>query len=80
MQELSRGNLRLIEDSPDYDALILRAIKTTSIKEEVVTVRGGVEAFQYLFNEGDDAEPRADNLPRAVFLDLKLKRMILGGV
>jgi two-component system response regulator len=75
MQESSPGTLLLVEDNPDDEALMLRAIKKTNIKEEVVVVRDGAEAVQYLLKEGENGERSADNLPRAVFLDLKLPRL-----
>jgi two-component system response regulator len=75
MQESSPGTLLLVEDNPDDEALMLRAIKRTNIKEEIVVVRDGAEAVQYLLKEGADGELSPDNLPRAVFLDLKLPRL-----
>ncbi len=75
MQEPSPGKLLLVEDNPDDEALMLRAIKKSNIKEEVVVVRDGAEAVQYLLPQGPDGEQCADSLPRVVFLDLKLPRL-----
>ena len=75
MQEPSPGKLLLVEDNPDDEALMLRAIKKSNIKEEVVVVRDGAEAVQYLLEQGPDGEERAEWLPRVVFLDLKLPRL-----
>ncbi len=76
MQEPSPGKLLLVEDNPDDEALMLRAIKKSNIKEEVVVVRDGAEAVQYLLEDGPDGEQqRAEWLPRVVFLDLKLPRL-----
>lgn len=71
----SPGKLLLVEDNPDDEALMLRAIKKSNIKEEVVVARDGAEAVQYLLEHGGDGDPNRDNLPRAVFLDLKLPRL-----
>ncbi len=73
MQVLSPGRLLLVEDNPDDEALMLRAIRRTNIKEEVVVVRDGAEAVQYLVKDGVEQTP--ESLPRVVFLDLKLPRL-----
>ncbi len=75
MQEPSPGKLLLVEDNPDDEALMLRAIKKSNIKEEVVVVRDGAEAVRYLLKEGAGGEQCSENLPRVVFLDLKLPRL-----
>ncbi len=75
MQEPSPGKLLLVEDNPDDEALMLRAIKKSNIKEEVVVVRDGAEAVHYLLEQGPDGEQLAEWLPRVVFLDLKLPRL-----
>jgi two-component system response regulator len=72
MQGSSPGALLLVEDNPDDEALMLRAIEKTNIEEDVAVVRDGAGAVQYLLKEGADGERSADTLPRAVFLDLKL--------
>ncbi len=73
MQESSPGKLLLVEDNPDDEALMSRAIKKSNIKEEVVVVRE--EAVQYLLKKGPDGEQSPEWLPRVVFLDLKLPRL-----
>ncbi len=69
------GKLLLVEDNPDDEALMLRAIKKSNIKEEVVVARDGAEAVQYLLEQGGDENQARDSLPRVVFLDLKLPRL-----
>jgi len=73
MQVSSPGKLLLVEDNPDDEALMLRAIKKANIKEEVVVVRDGAEAVRYLHEAG--ADELQGGLPRVVFLDLKLPRL-----
>ena len=58
----------LVEDSPDDEALALRALQRNNIPHEVIVARDGAEALEYLF--GDGAE-----LPRVVLLDLKLPKI-----
>ena len=58
----------LIEDNPDDEALTLRALKKNAIANDVIVLRDGVEALDYLLGP----DPRA---PQLVLLDLKLPRI-----
>jgi len=57
----------LVEDNPDDEQLILRALKQTGITETIEVTRNGREAVDYLLGV---AAP-----PRLVLLDLKLPKM-----
>jgi CheY-like chemotaxis protein len=65
----------LVEDNPDDEALTLRALKKTNIRNEVVVARDGVEAVDYLFGTGVHAGRDLSALPQVVLLDLKLPKM-----
>jgi CheY-like chemotaxis protein len=65
----------LVEDNPDDEALALRALKKTNIPHEVVVVRDGVEAEEYLLDAGTDEGLDARALPELILLDLKLPRV-----
>jgi CheY-like chemotaxis protein len=65
----------LVEDSPDDEALTLRALKKNNIRNEVVVARDGVEAVDYLFGTGVHAGRDLSALPQVVLLDLKLPKM-----
>jgi two-component system, response regulator len=58
----------LVEDNPDDEALTLRALRRNNIANEVVVLRDGAEALQYLL--AADAPT-----PQLVLLDLKLPRI-----
>jgi two-component system response regulator len=58
----------LIEDNPDDETLTLRALKKNGIANEVVVLRDGAEAVDYLL--AADTPP-----PQLVLLDLKLPRL-----
>ena len=58
----------LVEDNPDDETLTLRALKKNGIANEVVVLRDGAEALDYLLAaEGPS--------PHLVLLDLKLPRI-----
>ena len=42
----------LVEDDPDDEALAVRALKQYRITNDIVVVRDGVEALEYLFCTG----------------------------
>lgn len=65
----------LVEDNPRDEELTLRALKKNNIKNEVVVVRDGAEALDYLFAGGAYAARDVSVLPEVVLLDLKLPKI-----
>jgi two-component system response regulator len=65
----------LVEDNPDDEALTLRALRKHNIRNEVVVVRDGAEALEWLFARGAHADRDARVLPQVVLLDLKLPKV-----
>ncbi len=65
----------LVEDNPDDAALALRSLAKGEVPIEVVAVRDGVEAQEYLFGGADPAQSPPGRLPELVLLDLKLPRV-----
>jgi two-component system response regulator len=65
----------LVEDSPDDQALTLRALKANNIMNPVVLVEDGAEALDYLFGTGGYAGRDTRALPQVVLLDLKLPKI-----
>ncbi|WP_438480064.1 response regulator [Oleiharenicola lentus] len=64
----------LVEDNPDDLDLALRALAKTNLANEVVVVRDGEQAVNYLFRKGDYAN-RTQGNPAVVLLDLKLPKI-----
>jgi CheY-like chemotaxis protein len=69
MTELKR--ILLVEDSPNDVELTLAAFEENHIANEVVVVRDGREALDYLYRRGL-FKLRAEGNPAVVLLDLKL--------
>lgn len=65
----------LVEDSPDDEALTLRALKKNNISNQVVVARDGVEALDYLFATGTYAAREAPAKPQVILLDLNLPKL-----
>ena len=68
------GPILIVEDNPDDEALILRALKKCNVKNEVEVVRDGAEALDYLFKNGQFAT-RATGNPTVVLLDIRLPKI-----
>lgn len=65
----------LVEDNDDDVQLTLRAFKKNNIANEVIVVRDGQEALDFLFFEGDYAGRDPGKVVQVVLLDLKLPRL-----
>ncbi len=72
---MSDGVLLLVEDNPDDVDLTIRALHGQNVTNEVVVVRDGVEALDYLFATGSHAGRDTSNLPTLMLLDLNMPRV-----
>ena len=64
----------LVEDSARDAELILKALEPRQLATEVVHVRNGAEALDYLYRR-DDFAGRSDPQPILMLLDLKLPKV-----
>jgi two-component system response regulator len=67
-------HILLVEDSPRDAELILDALEPYRVGAEIVHVRDGADALDYLYRRGQFAD-RADDPPTLMLLDLKLPRV-----
>lgn len=65
----------LVEDNPDDEALTVRALHKNKIANNLVVVRDGVEALDFLFCSGPYSERDPNELPEVILLDLKLPKV-----
>ncbi len=68
-------NILLVEDNPYDVELTLRAFAQSNIMNELVVVRDGKEALDYLFGAGAYAGRDLGDAPEVVLLDLKLPKV-----
>ena len=64
----------LVEDNPTDEKLTLRGFQKSGLANEIIVVRDGAEALDYLFCTGVHAT-REHGLPSLILLDLKLPRI-----
>lgn len=78
-EQLRRSNtekaILLIEDSPDDEFLFKQILKTNGITTNVMVVRDGQEALDYLEGKGKFADRAAYPMPTAVFVDLGITKL-----
>ena len=72
---METGYILLVEDNPDDQALTLRALQKAGVACEVMVVRDGVEALDFLFGTGARAGKLPESLPQLLLLDLKLPKV-----
>ncbi len=65
----------LVEDNRDDEALTLRALRKNRITNEVIVVRDGAEALEYLFGTGRYEGRDTTVMPDLILLDLKLPKV-----
>jgi CheY-like chemotaxis protein len=64
---MGNATVLLVEDNPDDEQLILRALKNSGVIESIEVTRNGREAVDYLL--------AGKTPPRLILLDLKLPKM-----
>lgn len=64
----------LVEDSPDDEALTIRALKKNKLLNEVFVAHDGTEALEFLFGDGHGSGS-SGRLPELVLLDLNLPKI-----
>ena len=68
------GEILLVEDDPNDVELTLTALTENHLTNEIVVVRDGAEALDYLYQRGAYASREAGN-PAVILLDLKLPKL-----
>ncbi len=72
MQKLKR--ILLVDDSPRDLELATDALRSYRLANEIITLRDGAEALDYLFRRNEYAG-RVDELPAVMLLDLKMPKV-----
>ena len=67
--------IMLVEDNADDEELTLRALRQAKIVNEIVIMRDGSEAVDFLFGRGAHASRDLSRMPAVVLLDLKLPKL-----
>jgi CheY-like chemotaxis protein len=71
---MSLKRILLVDDSPRDLELAVDALRSYRLANEIVTLRSGLDALDYLFRRGKYAD-RSDGLPAVMLLDLKMPKV-----
>jgi len=74
MAQFEQVEVLLVEDNERDAELTMRALKKGALANNLLWVKDGQEALDYLFRTGEYKE-REDVYPRLVLLDLKMPRV-----
>lgn len=72
---MEEKTILLVEDNPNDEILMLRALKKNRIANEIIVTRDGVEALDYLFGTGEFENRDLTEMPQLILLDLKLPKL-----
>lgn len=72
---MSERYILLVEDNPDDEELTLLSLRKSNLAHNIVVVRDGVEAIDFLFGTGKYAGRDVSLMPTVIFLDLKLPKL-----
>lgn len=70
-----RQTILLVEDDLNDQMLTIRALKNTGIASTIITVKNGKKAIDYLLARGSFSGRDVTDLPRIIFMDLKMPRV-----
>ena len=72
---MSNKEILLVEDNPDDVELTRIAFAEAKIANDLVVMRDGAEALDYLFARGAYSDRDPDDLPSIILLDLNLPKV-----
>lgn len=72
---MTHGTILLVEDDPQDERLILRALRKVNLANGVAVARDGQQALDYLFRSGEFANREGADMPTCMVLDLNLPRV-----
>lgn len=72
---MNNRTILLVEDNPKDEMLTLRTLKKCQVANEIMVVRDGAEALDYLFATGEYAGREVADQPTVVLLDLNLPKI-----
>jgi CheY-like chemotaxis protein len=65
----------LVEDNPAHAELVMRALESNRVDNQIHHVIDGEQALDYLHHRGDFAQPGTSPRPQLVLLDLRLPKI-----
>jgi two-component system, response regulator len=71
-------NILLVEDNPSDAELTIRAFKKKNLANNLIHLKNGAEALDYIFAQGVYSKRDASAVPKVILLDLNMPK--IGGI
>ena len=75
MHEPKPVEILLVEDNPNDVELTLQALRASHLANDIMVVRDGAEALDFIMCRGPYADRDISNGPKVILLDLKLPKV-----
>ena len=73
--EHEKYDIILVEDNPEDAELMVRSLQKNHLANKLIVLEDGEQALNYIFCRGQYAKRDSDELPKVIFLDLKLPKV-----
>ncbi len=71
----NKVEILLVEDNMHDAELAIRALKKSNLVNNLVHLKDGAEALDFIFAEGNYKDRSMENTPRVILLDLKMPKV-----
>ena len=71
----NKVEILLVEDNPHDAELTIRALKKANLANQLIHLRDGAEALDFLFGKGLYADRNIGNKPKVILLDIKMPKV-----
>lgn len=73
--DLQEIEIVLVEDNPDDASLTIRALKKQNLANNLVHLKDGEDALNFLFSKGIYKDKTLSKAPKVILLDLKMPKI-----
>ena len=75
LKKFNQVELLLVEDNEDEAYMAIRELKKNNLANNLLHVKDGEEALEYIFGTGKYDGRNIDNVPKLILLDLKMPKV-----
>ena len=73
--DLDEIEILLVEDNPTDAELTIRALKKKNLTNNLVWVKDGAEALEFLYATGSYSKRNIEGIPKLILLDLRMPKV-----
>lgn len=75
MHRYNEVEIVLVEDNPSDAELTIRALKKNNLSNNLIHLKDGAEALDFIFARGAYSERNINHKPRVILLDIKMPKV-----